>query len=324
MALDLSVPPQMIDTHTPTPLSSPIATSEPIEDACLEETLEYPEIAVYEDEDWDDIYDNDGFDEDPFEMTYADYMEEEYFMRNRRHTGSRLEHKSKNKHERINIDRCVSARSVKKELAKDDLDLTARYIIMPPKTYDTPVTPIRIRPIPEKRIIRDNTPPPTVSYGAYFNDPYYAAPQRTSSKSSGRSTLSTAEIERRYQEDLRRAVQASASAKHESGLTLGQLLELSNRDLTPEDYELLLLLDNTVQKKTLKADAIAKFDERELGADDPCITANDCCSVCLVNYAQGERVKVLPCSHVFHCDCIVPWLKAHSQACPLCNTKLTQ
>jgi E3 ubiquitin-protein ligase RNF115/126 len=34
-------------------------------------------------------------------------------------------------------------------------------------------------------------------------------------------------------------------------------------------------------------------------------------------------VKVLPCNHLFHCGCIVPWLEAHSQACPMCNAKLT-
>ncbi|KAL3214641.1 hypothetical protein MRX96_034805 [Rhipicephalus microplus] len=33
------------------------------------------------------------------------------------------------------------------------------------------------------------------------------------------------------------------------------------------------------------------------------------CPICLKKFGKGEVVTELPCSHFFHDDCIVPWLK---------------
>merc|ERR1719217_614956 len=43
------------------------------------------------------------------------------------------------------------------------------------------------------------------------------------------------------------------------------------------------------------------------------------CSICLDDYAPGERVRVLPCGHTFHGGCIFPWLTERSPTCPLCK-----
>lgn len=37
------------------------------------------------------------------------------------------------------------------------------------------------------------------------------------------------------------------------------------------------------------------------------------CPVCKDDYGLGERVRQLPCSHLFHDGCIVPWLQQVSQ-----------
>ncbi|KAG8054639.1 hypothetical protein GUJ93_ZPchr0001g31188 [Zizania palustris] len=43
------------------------------------------------------------------------------------------------------------------------------------------------------------------------------------------------------------------------------------------------------------------------------------CAICLAEFAQGERVRVLPrCSHGFHARCIDRWLSA-KQTCPTCR-----
>lgn len=46
------------------------------------------------------------------------------------------------------------------------------------------------------------------------------------------------------------------------------------------------------------------------------------CPVCKEDYALGESVRQLPCNHLFHDSCIVPWLEQHD-SCPVCRKSLT-
>lgn len=46
------------------------------------------------------------------------------------------------------------------------------------------------------------------------------------------------------------------------------------------------------------------------------------CPICLGEFADGEKVRVLPlCNHGFHVRCIDTWLAAHS-SCPNCRHSL--
>ncbi|XP_065559607.1 E3 ubiquitin-protein ligase RNF126-like [Artemia franciscana] len=45
------------------------------------------------------------------------------------------------------------------------------------------------------------------------------------------------------------------------------------------------------------------------------------CSVCFESYEIQESVRKLPCNHLFHSRCVVPWLELHG-SCPLCRKTL--
>jgi hypothetical protein len=47
------------------------------------------------------------------------------------------------------------------------------------------------------------------------------------------------------------------------------------------------------------------------------------CAICIEEYQDGETLQVLPCSHKFHTDCIVPWLTERQASCPLCKHDIT-
>lgn len=46
------------------------------------------------------------------------------------------------------------------------------------------------------------------------------------------------------------------------------------------------------------------------------------CSVCTDDFIKGQDIRVLPCKHKFHPECIDPWLLNVSGTCPLCRVDL--
>jgi hypothetical protein len=44
-----------------------------------------------------------------------------------------------------------------------------------------------------------------------------------------------------------------------------------------------------------------------------------CCSICLEGYEESSTIRQLKCSHLFHKDCIDPWLLKESYKCPVCR-----
>lgn len=92
------------------------------------------------------------------------------------------------------------------------------------------------------------------------------------------------------------------------------IVRLQYRELTPEDYELLCLLDEVIPKKDTAPQCLV--------SRLPCLLAMESgatqCQVCLCDLQPHTRVSRLPCQHVFHPDCISKWLTQCNGTCPLC------
>jgi hypothetical protein len=163
--------------------------------------------------------------------------------------------------------------------------------------------------------------------------------------------------------------------------TYRMLRSLEQREILPEDYELLGRLDDAVQARTLSSEQLNRFELKlysvaevptssnscaGLGMDfwrlpmpallsDETISHNECsfgmdfwrlpllslddivtadtvesrhcskrvgtlaevCGVCLVEFDQGVELRVLPCGHQFHRECIDHWLTQSSTLCPV-------
>lgn len=62
--------------------------------------------------------------------------------------------------------------------------------------------------------------------------------------------------------------------------------------------------------------SVAQDDTLKLASDE-----EPHCSICLGEYEEGEELTKLPCSHIYHDDCIGSWTQHHIR-CPLCNYDL--
>ncbi|KAJ8769902.1 hypothetical protein K2173_008984 [Erythroxylum novogranatense] len=45
------------------------------------------------------------------------------------------------------------------------------------------------------------------------------------------------------------------------------------------------------------------------------------CPVCKDEFVKGIEAKQMPCEHIYHQDCLIPWLEMHN-SCPVCRYQL--
>jgi len=66
-------------------------------------------------------------------------------------------------------------------------------------------------------------------------------------------------------------------------------------------------------KRSLKQIPTKKFVKGE----DP-----ETCPICLDDFEENEKLRILPCGHAYHCQCIDPWLLKTRRVCPICKRKV--
>jgi hypothetical protein len=145
--------------------------------------------------------------------------------------------------------------------------------------------------------------------GSYVASCKPPVPRSSTSSSSWRSTSSG-----RGSTKKRPPKAKSSHASHpDVGLSQREIRDLQNRELGPEDYELLLRLDETVERRNvLSEEAAGKLVVSALESEAEC-------SVCLTDMQTGESAVVLGCGHSFHPQCVREWLCKGRETCPMCN-----
>ncbi|GFP89106.1 E3 ubiquitin-protein ligase at4g11680 [Phtheirospermum japonicum] len=66
-----------------------------------------------------------------------------------------------------------------------------------------------------------------------------------------------------------------------------------------------------------KYNGVNDDDDVELGDSAKNQQVPECC-ICLAKYRDKEEIRQLPCTHIFHLNCVDQWLKIIS-CCPLCK-----
>eukprot|EP00929_Paragymnodinium_shiwhaense_P007546 TRINITY_DN11146_c0_g1_i1.p1 TRINITY_DN11146_c0_g1~~TRINITY_DN11146_c0_g1_i1.p1 ORF type:complete len:316 (+),score=46.38 TRINITY_DN11146_c0_g1_i1:139-1086(+) len=97
-----------------------------------------------------------------------------------------------------------------------------------------------------------------------------------------------------------------------------EVFDMMFRDITPEDYEALLALDESVKRPTAEACDLESLPEVSAEKKE-----GQECGVCLSAFESDDSVTSLPCRHLFHRGCIVKWLAECRRTCPLCGGEVS-
>ena len=70
-------------------------------------------------------------------------------------------------------------------------------------------------------------------------------------------------------------------------------------------------LDTRVFKKRENTNLSEEEEEEE----------EECCCICLTEYEENQVIRMLPCGHHYHRECVDEWLKVNA-TCPTCRTSI--
>lgn len=126
------------------------------------------------------------------------------------------------------------------------------------------------------------------------------------------------------------AMNNHAMTRNNSGTTIEHLEDITDFEddqedfINPSDYEFqfgLLDHDNITRGSPPAAKlVVSALPSITLTEED--VANNNClCAICKDEFSLKEKANQLPCSHLYHGDCILPWLGIRN-TCPVCRYEL--
>ncbi|KAH0458064.1 hypothetical protein IEQ34_013379 [Dendrobium chrysotoxum] len=94
--------------------------------------------------------------------------------------------------------------------------------------------------------------------------------------------------------------------------------------IDPSDYEFqfgLLDHDNIIRGSPPAAKLLVEALPSIMLTEEAFANNNYLCAICKDEFSLEERANQLPCSHLYHNDCILPWLEIRN-TCPVCRYEL--
>jgi hypothetical protein len=76
------------------------------------------------------------------------------------------------------------------------------------------------------------------------------------------------------------------------------------------------------EAKTKRLTKIMRAKLRNVHLDLDTICSQPSCPICSEDFPVDSQALRLPCSHLFHKDCVMPWLEM-KQTCPICRNELS-
>ena len=85
---------------------------------------------------------------------------------------------------------------------------------------------------------------------------------------------------------------------------------------------LMNIMNITLNRNTNNENKKVTLDESDFDKITEIVAVDDHkenCSICMMNIKKDNKISKLPCKHIFHTDCINPWLKEYNYKCPICR-----
>ena len=82
---------------------------------------------------------------------------------------------------------------------------------------------------------------------------------------------------------------------------------------------MLLRLDAFIQRQGTPPEVVKRLPTYV--KEDESKTTDGECMICFAEYEEGDEIRVLPCFHKGHTDCLEQWLRENT-TCPMCQTSV--